>query len=131
MALLRKFMNHSGSRNEDPELNSIISNLNNILNTRKGYGSILKDFGIRDMNEFLSREHIALAVIEEVKTNIAHYEPRVELVEITKVDDNNPLRLSFQIKCLLRETSQSLHMVFDTVYSSVDLGSGSDQHYSD
>jgi len=131
MALLRKFMNHAGSRNEDPELNSIISNLNNILNTRKGYGSILKDFGIRDMNEFLSREHIALAVIEEVKTNIARYEPRVELVEITRVDDNNPLRLSFQIKCLLRETSQSLHMVFDTVYSSVDLGSGSDQRYSD
>lgn len=128
MALLRKFMNHSGSRAGDPELNSIISNLNNILNTRKGYGSILRDFGIRDMNEFLSREHIALAVIEEVKTNIANYEPRVELVEITRADDNNPLRLSFHIKCMLRETSQSLHMVFDTLYSSVDLGS--DQRYS-
>lgn len=123
MALFGKFVRRSGLRNENEELNGIVSNLNNILNTRKGYGSILKDFGIRDMNEFISREHIALAVIEEVKANIEKYEPRVELVSITRVDDDNPLRLSFQIECRLRGTQQSLHMVFDTVYSSVDLGS--------
>ncbi|MCE5335610.1 MAG: type VI secretion system baseplate subunit TssE [Desulfobacteraceae bacterium] len=124
MALMSKFMRQSGLRKEEQELNSVITNLNNILNTRKGYGSILKDFGIRDMNEFISREHIAIAVMEEVKANIDRYEPRVELVQIKRVDDQNPLRLSFQIECMLRETSQSLHMVFDTVYSSIDLGSG-------
>ncbi len=123
MAFFGKFVRRTGLRNENEELNGIVSNLNNILNTRKGYGSILRDFGIRDMNEFISREHIALAVIEEVKANIEKYEPRVELVSITRVDDDNPLRLSFQIECRLRETQQSLHMVFDTVYSSVDLGS--------
>lgn len=123
MALLGKFMRRPNSRNGDPELTSIISNLNNILNTRKGYGSVLRDFGIRDMNEFISRDHIALAVIEEVKSNIEKYEPRVELVRITRVDDDNPLRLSFQIECRLRDTQQSLRMFFDTVYSSVNLGS--------
>jgi type VI secretion system protein len=131
MALLKKFMRRAEQRGteqrgEDIELNSIISNLNNILNTRQGYGSVLSDFGIRDMNEFISREHIALAVIEEVKKNIEKYEPRVELVRITRVDDDNPLRLSFQIECRMRDTAQSLHMVFDTLYSSVNLGASQD-----
>lgn len=123
MALLKKFMRRAESRADGWEMDSIVSNLNNILNTRKGYGSILSDFGIRDMNEFISREHIALAVIDEVRKSIEKYEPRVELVKITRIEDDNPLRLSFQIDCRLRDTSKSLHMVFDTVYNSINLGS--------
>ncbi|MHC1724556.1 MAG: type VI secretion system baseplate subunit TssE [Syntrophobacteraceae bacterium] len=122
MALFRKFMGRSELPKEELEMTSVIANLNNILNTKKGYGSMLRDFGIRDMNEFISREHIALAVIEEVKTSIEKYEPRVELIKITRIDDDNPLRLSFQIECKLRDTSQSLHMVFDTAYSTINLG---------
>ena len=121
MPFLKKFMQRPEQRTDDLELDSIVSNLSNILNTRQGYGSVLSDFGIRDMNEFISRDHIALAVMEEVKKNIEKYEPRVEMVTITRVDDDNPLRLSFQIECRLRDTSQSLHMVFDTMYSSVNF----------
>jgi type VI secretion system protein len=122
MALLRKFARRPELRAENPELDSIIANLNNILNTRKGYGSILRDFGIRDMNEYLSREHIALALIKEVEENIEKFEPRVQLVKITRTDDENPLRLSFQIECRLRDRPQSLEMVMDTLYNSVSLG---------
>ena len=122
MALLRKFARRHELRAENPELDSIIANLNNILNTRKGYGSILRDFGIRDMNEYLSREHIALALIKEVEENIEKFEPRVQLVKITRTNDENPLRLSFQIECRLRDRPQSLEMVMDTLYNSVSLG---------
>jgi len=126
MAFLRKFARRSDPTPEDLLLQGVIANLNNILNTRKGYGSFLHDFGIRDMNEFISRDHIALAVMKEVEENIRKYEPRVELVKITRVDDDNPLRLSFRIECRLRDTSQSIHMVFDSVRSSVSLRSNPD-----
>ncbi|HQN20048.1 MAG TPA: type VI secretion system baseplate subunit TssE [Syntrophobacteraceae bacterium] len=126
MALLKKFSRRPELRAQEVDLTGIISNLNNILNTRKGYGSFLSDFGIRDMNEFISRDHIALAVMKEVEDNIRKFEPRVELIQITRVDDDNPLRLSFQIECRLRNTSQSIHMVFDSVYSSVNLRSDYD-----
>lgn len=122
MALLRKFVRRPELRAENPELESILANLNNILNTRKGYGSILRDFGIRDMNEYLSREHIALALIKEVQENIEKFEPRVQLVKITRTDDDNPLRLSFQIECRLRDRPQSLEMVMDTLCNRVSLG---------
>ena len=122
MALLRKFMlGVEGRKAENQDLQDIVENLNNVLNTKKDYGSVLKDFGIRDMNEYSSREHIAIAVIREVKENIERYEPRVQLVRIIRMEDENPLRLSFRIECRLRETSQSLHMVFDSIYNSIHL----------
>lgn len=121
MALLKKFTAHAEIKDESQDLQDIVDNLNNVLNTKKDYGSALKDFGIRDMNEYSSREHIAVAVIREVKENIEKYEPRVQLVRIIRMDDDNPLRLSFRIDCRLRETAQALHMVFDSIYNSIQL----------
>ena len=104
---------------KDPVLNSIIANLNNILNTRMGYGSPIKDFGIRDMNEYTSRDHISSAVMEEVKRNIELYEPGVELIDITIDDDTSSFKLSFKIECRIKKNARSLRMVFDTVLNSV------------
>jgi type VI secretion system protein len=98
-----------------------VQNLNNLLNTRKGFGSVLPDLGIRDMNEYCSRAHIAEAIVKEVKQNIECYEPRVLLNDIILMDDDNPLRLSFRIDCTLRHTSQSLRMVFDSMSSRFAL----------
>jgi type VI secretion system protein len=121
MALFNKFMTRRSRLDPDRELRDIVDNLNSILNTRKGYGSILKDLGIRDLNEFCSRQHIAEAIMEEVRRNIATYEPRVQLTSIVQVEDENPLHLSFRIECTLRESSQALHMVFDSLINSVQL----------
>jgi type VI secretion system protein len=121
MALFNKFMTRRSRLEPDRELRDIVDNLNSILNTRKGYGSILKDLGIRDLNEFCSRQHIAEAIMEEVRRNIATYEPRVQLTSIVQVEDENPLHLSFRIECTLRESSQALHMVFDSLINSVQL----------
>lgn len=103
------------------EVQDIVDNLNNVLNTRKGYGSILGDLGIRDLNEYCSRDHIAGAIIDEVRANIERFEPRVRLVGITPIEDGNPLRISFRIDCKLRDTAQSLRMVFDTLDSKFAL----------
>ena len=62
-----------------------------------------------------------MAVIQEVRENIERYEPRVRLVRIERMEDQNPLRLSFRIECRLRDTPQSLHMVFDSIYNSIHL----------
>ena len=51
----------------DRYLASIVENLNNVLNTKKDFGSVLTDMGIRDLNEFRSRDDIATVVVEEVK----------------------------------------------------------------
>lgn len=121
MALFRKFIQRPERRSENQDLLEIVANLNNILNTKRGYGALQAELGINDMNEFCSREHIALAIEKEVKENIQKYEPRIESVKMTRISDDNPMRLSFQLECTLRHTARSLRLVFDSVCNSFNL----------
>jgi type VI secretion system lysozyme-like protein len=124
MALFSKFTySSSGSRArpDHEDLLSIVENLNNILNTKKDYGSFLADFGIRDMNEYTSRDDIVHAVMDEVKHNIEQFESRVRVIDIQIVDDENPLMLSFKVECIVQDSSKSLNMVFDSVFNSFSI----------
>ncbi len=121
MSLFQKFTSASPDPvhpSEEPEVQSIINNLNNILNTRKDYGSPLPDFGIRDLNEYTSRDQIAHAVMGEVKRNIEQYEKRVELISITVEQSPNIFQLSFKIECRLRDQEKNLRMIFDSVFNN-------------
>lgn len=120
MTLFERFERGTGSRRkpDDDNLTSIIDNLNSVLNTRRGYGSFLPDFGMRDLSEYSTRNDIAAAVMAEVKQCITLYEPRVQLVNMTMKPDKNPLRLCFTLECTIRENSKSLHMLFDTMFST-------------
>ena len=121
MPFFDKFTSRSTHSPENPELVSIIDNLNNILNTKREYGSFLADFGIRDLNEYTSQDHIATAIIDEVKGNIEKYEPRVEIINISRSEDRNPFHIAFNIECEVRKNAQSLHMIFDSVFNSVQI----------
>lgn len=108
-------------RGSTSELEGIVRNLEHILNTKRGYGSILPGFGIRSMNEYVSRTAIALAVMDDVRDGIKKYEPRLLLEEISLVPSKNPFRMSFVVKCSVKETSQTLSVSFDTVFGSFDV----------
>jgi type VI secretion system protein len=118
MGFFNKFSHDLQSRSGDQDLLDVLDNLNNVLNTKKGYGSFIEEFGIADMNEYRSREYMAQAIMKEVKRNIELYEPRVQLNEIILVKDDNPTRLSFRINCTIRRNAQSLRMVFDSTFNS-------------
>lgn len=117
MVFFNKFLPGSHAKPIEPYLKSIVDNLNNILNTKKDYGSFLENFGIRDLNEYSSREHISVAVMEEVKQNIELYEPRVELVDITMEDNDDPFVISLKIDCIVRDLSQTIQIAFDTFFN--------------
>ena len=117
MVFFNKFLPHSHTQTIEPYLKSIVDNLNNILNTKKEYGSVLENFGIRDLNEYSSREQISVAVLEEVKQNIELYEPRVELVDISMEDTDNPFIISLRIDCVVRDLSQTIQISFDTFFN--------------
>lgn len=121
MPLFSKFHNGSRARPEHEGLLSIVENLNNILNTKRDYGSFLADFGIRDMNEYTSRSDVVLAVMKEVKANIERFEPRVRVTDIKIVEDDNPFTLSFKVECMVRDSTRSLNMVFDSVFNNFHI----------
>ena len=114
MALLRKLAGQR-AHDEGSEIKSIIENLNNILNSTRDYGFFLHNFGISDYRYLSTREDIARAIIAEVSENIALFEPRLCVNEITYVAENKVLRLSFIIDAVLSKNGQPLKLFLDPV----------------
>ena len=83
MALLHKLATNKNESDDD--INSIIENLNNILNTKCGYGFFLQDFGISDYHHLNSGADITETIIKEISDNIKRFEPRIELLKIVDV----------------------------------------------
>lgn len=122
MALLRKLANSGGTSEED-EIKSIIDNLNNVLNTKRGYGFFLQDFGISDYHHLSSRDDIAETIIHEVSENIKQFEPRVELVKVVDIKDDKLFRLSFRVDCVVRNNARSLKLFLDPLLDRYQIDS--------
>jgi type VI secretion system lysozyme-like protein len=121
MSLFNKYADSPTAGSKDRYLKDIIENLNYVLNTKRGFGSFLPDFGIRDMSECSSRDHLAAVIMEEVKYNIEQYEPRLQLVKIGTEKTNDPFRISFKIECTMKDTQKALFMEFNSVYNDFRL----------
>ena len=83
---------------------SIMHNLNNVLNTRPGNCRSAPDMGIADpgSGEQLSG-NFYLAQIERIKACIERYEPRIAQVDVTAgtQDKDRPLDICFQISAFV------------------------------
>lgn len=120
MPLFDKFA-ASGQGTRRSPIEGILENLKDLLNTKREYGSPLPDYGIRTLTEYYSREYIARAVIQDVRECIERYEPRLTLHEIVLNEDKTPFRLSFTVRCSLRNESELLHVSFDTLLHTFDV----------
>lgn len=114
MALLRKLSGQEYKPELD-DIQGIVDNLNNVLNSKRGYSSLLPDFGVSDYHHYTSRSDIAKVIIREVSENIRQFEPRVALTQIIEVKDENLFKLSFRIDCIVKKNARSLRLVLDPV----------------
>jgi type VI secretion system protein len=123
MALFDKFT--ASGRTTRTQVDSILGNLENVLNTKRGWGSPLPDFGIRTLTEYTSREDISKAVIREIRDCIERYEPRLRVDSIAvEEQDRGPFRLSFTLRCSLVDGTQVLRVSVNTLFGSFDVARG-------
>jgi len=120
MALFSKFGDRSITGKND-DIQDIIENLNHVLNTKNGYGSFLTDFGIRDMNQYSSRDQLATVIMEEVQYNIEQYEPRLQVMKISIEENPDPFHIAFKIECRMKDTRKALFMEFNSVYNDFNI----------
>lgn len=122
MALFEKFSPAVGPLGRAAEVEGILENLENVLNTKRGWGSPLPDFGIRTLTEYTSREDIARAVMVEIRECIEKYEPRLQLESIIVEErERAPFRLSFTLRCALVDGAQLVRVSVNTVFGSFDV----------
>lgn len=112
MALLRKLAGGKGTADDD-HIQDIIDNLHHVLNTTRGYGYFLADFGISDYKYLTTREDIEKAIMVEVAENIESFEPRIVLHKIEAIQDGKLFRLSFRIDCEALNTRRTLTLFLD------------------
>lgn len=97
-------------------LDSILTHLRCILNTRQGAVPIALDYGVPDFLDFLQRYPYSSREIESsIRRAIELYEPRLEGVQVTSLpQEDEVLFLRFQIRAQVSEESK-LQVNFETV----------------
>jgi hypothetical protein len=94
MSFLNRFL---PEQPKDDQLTSIVRNLEHLLNSRRGYGSLLCDFGLVDYLSEPDSRSVALAVLREIRDDIENYEPRLRLIDLRTLGRDERLRLHILI----------------------------------
>lgn len=108
-----------GGDNQRRCIDSVLSHLQRILNTRQGNVPIAADYGIPDFLDFLQTYPDSVHEIERnIKSAIDKYEPRLSGTTVTYFqDEDDALTLRFQIiACLTMEGGRKVF--FETVVDS-------------
>lgn len=102
------------------QVNSIISHLGRLLNTRQGSVAIALDYGVPDMtnipgdNILEARQHIE-NIIQEV---VQKYEPRLKNIKmIMQHEENEAFSLKFRLEANLSE-HEEIPVIFETLVST-------------
>ena len=120
MAFLKRFdSNHGGS--SEGTIEAVLRNLRYILNAKRGYGSILEDFGISDLSHCSSRDALVEILSEEIRHTIAQYEPRVSILDVMATPNARASQVSMVLTCELKAERASFDLVFDTARTNFSV----------
>jgi type VI secretion system protein len=116
MRLIEREPLRRGGNHQRRCVQSVLSHLQRILNTRQGNVVIAGDYGVPDFLDFLQSYPESVHEIEHnIKNAIDKYEPRLSGASVTFVpDEDDALILRFQIiACLTVEDDRKIF--FETV----------------
>jgi len=115
MFLYKHFMGEAPDEDED-----IRRNLGFVLSTKRGCGYFLDSFGLSDV-AFRTPEEAVTNLSRELEENIRLFEPRVHLVKINEVYDDEGRRVRLVAILSRRSSSQQLELVVDLETRSFDV----------
>lgn len=98
-------------------LDSVTTNIQNMLNVRLGSVKALPEFGMPDFNDVVNQFPDAIQYIRNcIQHFVETYEPRLESVSVHYVHDpEQPLHMKYAIEGRLKYQDQVSSVSFDTV----------------
>ncbi len=101
-------------------LNSIIKNLNTILNSMAGCCEIRPEYGLTDFNAvFQSHQDTAIKLCRDIENQIKMFEPRLYNSIVTIIDDpDRPLEFVFNIEAQLFYKNKKMKIQICSVLDS-------------
>lgn len=109
MSLLNKFRKNLPIKSFEEE---IIDHICDLLNTKRTFGSYLKDYGLDSYIYLSSYNGIKKQIMLDIKNCLEKFETRIKILEIQPVPCKDLFLLSFIIKCRIQEKTHSLQLSF-------------------
>ncbi len=88
----------------------VLQNLSNILNTKKGYGSVDPEFGIEDISHYTSKAMISQFIKNEIIRNLEAYYPQVEIIKISELPVESLSRIQLKLELRAQKTPVSIRV---------------------
>jgi predicted component of type VI protein secretion system len=98
MSFLNRFL---PDEPQDDTLESVVRNLEYLLNSRGGYGSILCPFGLVDWMGEHGGQNAARTLLKEIEHNINMYEPRLRVLNLKVVGRDPSLTWMIELDAAL------------------------------
>lgn len=105
---------------ETSEIDDIIRNLGHVLRTKRGCGYFMPQFGLSDVG-YRTPEELVTSLSAELTENIRLFEPRVSLVDIDEVYDDDGRRVRLVANMKVRDAGEPLQIVVNLRDSSFDI----------
>ncbi|MEM9492360.1 MAG: GPW/gp25 family protein [Myxococcota bacterium] len=95
------------------QVDSIVRNLNSVLNSYKDFGSCLPSFGLGAYEERWSGEEILNVLAGEIVDNVRKFEPRVERPEVNFLAVDEDRRASFALSGEVEGVSRTFYVAVE------------------
>lgn len=109
----------AGTTGDSAVLESIMRNLQTILNSRKGCCETRPDFGLSDFNATADYLSALTAISRDVERQIRAFEPRLRNILVQPVEDKTRLlEFVFHVDAELADEERTVRVRFDSVLGS-------------
>ena len=117
--LERKFL----GKRDDTLLDEVMKNVGYLLRAKRGAAWFRPDFGITETG-FRTGEEMLLVLEKELRENIAAFEPRLEVLEVSEEYEEDSQRPKLVVRCRLKESKELLRLTLDPGTRSVSREPG-------
>jgi type VI secretion system lysozyme-like protein len=98
MIYARSFIGRLIGEPSQPLVEVVAVNLENVLNTRKGSGSVIREFGLGDYERAATTHESVLILIEEIAELCRRYEPRLREPKVSLLGRSGYDELRFELE---------------------------------
>jgi type VI secretion system protein len=113
------FLSRLAGIEPEHELDAIARNLEALLNTRKGVGSVVQGYGLGDYEAHWNTPDLVRSLIAEIEAGVRRYEPRIADPRVAPAARDAHLWIRFVLSGTVAGAPQAFHLDMDTKHRRV------------
>lgn len=121
MSFLKRFITPHTPHTRHDELEHVISNLTAVLNTKQGFGSMVRSLGIGDYLERPGSRDATATLRGEIEAEIRKFEPRLHDMELLLLGRTPDLHMAFDLTGRVGGKKIKLRVLFNTMFGNVTI----------